>query len=185
LILENRHNGEILELTRVLRNGQEDILIKGTLPPHRPGPPLHIHHDIVEEGRVLQGTLSAEIDGKVFRVPAGQETEFPIGSVHTWWNDGDETLVVEGYARPHGDIDRYLQAAFEILNSAPLGRPPLFYMAHLSWRYRKSHQVLIIPLAVQAILFPVVIFLGTLLGRYRGTDWPGCPERCTGAPSPK
>ena len=75
LVLENRHNGEILELTRVVRDGQEDILIRGTLPAHRPGPPLHIHHDIVEEGRVLQGTLSAMIDGTVIRVPAGQPDE--------------------------------------------------------------------------------------------------------------
>jgi hypothetical protein len=35
---------------------------------------------------------------------------------------------------------------------------------------------------VQAVLFRTVVVLGTLLGRYRGTDWPGCPARCPGAP---
>jgi hypothetical protein len=49
-------------------------------------------------------------------------------------------------------------------------------------RHRRTQSVLIMPLAVQAILFRAVIVLGTLLGRYRGTEWPGCPARCTGAP---
>jgi hypothetical protein len=35
---------------------------------------------------------------------------------------------------------------------------------------------------VQAVLFRVIVALGTLLGRYRGTDWPGCPDRCAPAP---
>lgn len=183
LILENRHNGEVLRISRV--PGSDDLRIRGTLPPHRPGPPLHVHHHALEEGRVLEGTLSVEVDGRVSHIPAGQEAVFPVGSAHRWWNEGDVTLVAEGFARPGDGIDRYLQAAFEILNSGPAGRPPLFYMAHLSWRYRHSHQVLVMPLAVQALLFPLVILVGTLLGRYRGTDWPGCPARCTGAPSPQ
>jgi hypothetical protein len=38
------------------------------------------------------------------------------------------------------------------------------------------------PRLVQTVLFPAIIFIGHLLGRYRGTAWPGCPARCTGAP---
>jgi len=35
---------------------------------------------------------------------------------------------------------------------------------------------------VQRLLFPILIFLGSLFGKYRGTAWPGCPARCPGAP---
>jgi len=42
--------------------------------------------------------------------------------------------------------------------------------------------VLFAPRWVQTFLLPVVVLLGTVLGRYRGTEWPGCPARCTEAP---
>jgi hypothetical protein len=71
---------------------------------------------------------------------------------------------------------------FEVINAGAPNRPPLFYLAHVALRHRRTQSVLIMPVAVQAILFRAVIVLGTLLGRYRGTGWPGCPARCTGAP---
>jgi len=36
--------------------------------------------------------------------------------------------------------------------------------------------------AIQRILFPVVLLIGRILGKYEGQSWPGCPETCTGAP---
>jgi len=30
---------------------------------------------------------------------------------------------------------------------------------------------------------PAVVLIGTILGRYRGLDWPGCPDRCADAPA--
>ena len=80
------------------------------------------------------------------------------------------------------DLDRYLQAVFEVMNAGPPGKPSLFYLAHVALRHRQTQTVLVMPLPVQAVLFRVVMVLGTLLGRYRGTEWPGCPARCTGAP---
>jgi hypothetical protein len=71
---------------------------------------------------------------------------------------------------------------FEVMNAGAPNRPPLFYLAHVALRHRRTQTVLVMPSPVQAILFPVVVLLGRLFGRYRGTDWPGCPARCTGAP---
>ena len=59
---------------------------------------------------------------------------------------------------------------------------PTLYMAHLLWRHRKTQTVLIAPRWSQAVLFPTIVLVGTLLGRYRGTDWPGCPDRFPAAP---
>jgi hypothetical protein len=50
-------------------------------------------------------------------------------------------------------------------------------MAHLAWRHRRTQAVLFAPLWLQRVLLPVVVLLGRILGRYRGTDWPGCPAR--------
>jgi hypothetical protein len=35
---------------------------------------------------------------------------------------------------------------------------------------------------VQKIVFPVVLLIGRLLGKYRGSSWPESPESCPGAP---
>ena len=181
-VLHNRHTGERLELRRLPRNGQIWLELKGALPPRSQGPPLHVHYAETEEGRVIAGTLSAVLDGRRIQVKAGETARFPAGSVHRWWNDGDDTLVFEGIARPVVDLDRYLQAVFEVLNSGSANRPPLFYIAHIAWRHRRTQAIRLAPTWIQALLFPAIVLVGTALGRYRGTNWPGSPDRCTEAP---
>ncbi len=182
LTLHNRHSGERLDLRRVCRDGQTCLELKGMLPPRQDGPPLHMHYMEHEEGTVLAGTLSAEVDGRRIQVKAGATASLPTGSAHRWWNDGDEVLLFEGVAKPVVDLDVYLAAAFEVLNSGPAGRPPIFYMAHLAWRHRKTQAVLFAPTWLQTVLVPAVVAVGTVLGRYRGSNWPGCPDRCAPAP---
>lgn len=182
LRLHNRHTGEVLELRRLVRNGELVLELRGTLPPHSEGPPLHIHHLEDEEGTVTAGTLSAVLDGRRIQAGPGQSVTLPRGVPHRWWNAGNEPLAFEGCTRPLADLDRYLQAMFEVMNAGPPNRPPLFYVAHVALRHRRTQTVLLMPPAVQAVLFRIVVVVGALLGRYRRTEWPGCPARCTGAP---
>ncbi len=138
LIIENRHSGERLAMRRVKRGDEVWLELKGSLPPHRQGPPLHIHVAEDEEGVVRSGTLSAVLNGRQFTAGSGERVSLPRGSTHRWWNDGNEPLVFEGYARPAVDLDRFLQAIFEVLNAGSASRPPLFYMAHLLLRHRHT-----------------------------------------------
>jgi hypothetical protein len=39
------------------------------------------------------------------------------------------------------------------------------------------------PRPIQALLWPLIVFIGTIFGRYEGTDWPGSPGRCREVPS--
>jgi mannose-6-phosphate isomerase-like protein (cupin superfamily) len=182
LRLQNRHTGEVLEIWRERSDGEMVLRLRGTLPPRREGPPLHIHHIEDEEGLVTAGTLSAEVDGQRLTFGPGETVRLPHGIPHRWWNDGDELLGFEGSARPAVDLDRYLEAVFEVINAGPPNRPPLFYLAHLALRHQRTQTVLVMPRAIQAVMFRVLVAVGSLLGRYRGTQWPGCPARCTGAP---
>jgi mannose-6-phosphate isomerase-like protein (cupin superfamily) len=183
LTLEVRHTGERLTLRRIKTdNGVEELRLAGSLPPHRQGPPLHIHFEEDERGEVISGAVSALVDGRQLVIRAGGSGHFPKGSAHRWWNDGDEELVLRGVVTPAVDLDRYLQAMFEVLNAGPPNRPPIFYMAHVLYRHRKTQLAPVVPWAVQQVLLPIVVWLGTVLGKYRGTAWPGCPSRCTGAP---
>jgi quercetin dioxygenase-like cupin family protein len=183
LVLELKHTGERLELTRVDdADGTAVLRLVGSLPPQQEGPPLHVHVYEEEVGIVTAGILAASVEGETVRLHPGESTTFPAGSRHRWWNGGTETLRFEGFAKPLVDLDRYLQAVFEVVNAGPPGTPPLFYMAHVSHRHRKTQQALILPLLLQRLLFPVLVAIGTILGKYRGSGWPGCPDRCTGAP---
>jgi mannose-6-phosphate isomerase-like protein (cupin superfamily) len=182
LRLVNRHTGEVLEITRRVEAGVPLLSLRGSLPPHREGPPRHVHYLEDEEGRVTAGVLSAEVGGQLLTVGAGGVVRLPRGVPHRWWNAGEIPLAFEGSVRPAVDLDRYLQAIFEIMNAGPPGRPPLVYLAHAALRHRQTQAVLLLPGPLQTLIFHVVRWAGTVLGRYRGTNWPGCPAHCHGAP---
>ncbi|MBZ5641259.1 MAG: cupin domain-containing protein [Acidobacteriia bacterium] len=183
LRLENRHTGEVLRLHRErTAEGQTILLIDGTLPPHAAGPPLHVHFQILEEGTVKSGTLGAQIGRNRIVAKAGESAAFPAGVVHKWWNAGEDLLELSGQVTPAGDLDRYLQGVFAVLNAGKAGRPSLFYLAHVVWRHRDTQALMLPPRAIQRIVFPVVLLAGRVLGKYRGDNWPGSPASCTGAP---
>jgi mannose-6-phosphate isomerase-like protein (cupin superfamily) len=181
LRLENRHTGEVLVMRRMRdAQGQIVLTLDGTLPPGTSGPPLHVHFHENEEGIVKAGTLGAQIGTDKFVIPAGGTVVLPAGRPHRWWNAGDDLLEFSGHVVPV-DLDRYLQAVFAVLNASNR-RPPIFYLAHVLWRHRDTQLLSIPPPAIQRILLPVVLIIGRILGKYRGSSWPGSPESCPGAP---
>ena len=181
LRLENRNTGEILRMRRERDgSGQVILIIEGSLPPRSNGPPPHKHFQEREEGRVQAGTLGARIGSQKLVVQAGGNAAFPAGVVHSWWNAGEGLLEFNGRVVPAVDLDRFLQALFAVLNASE--RPSIFYLAHVLWRHRRTQRVVTPPIAIQRVLFPVVLLIGRVLGKYKGQDWPGCPETCTGAP---
>jgi len=182
LQLHNRHTGETLRLRRVRDAAGRIVLnIDGGLPPGANGPPPHVHYHQREEGRVIAGTLGAQVGKEKIVVPAGGTAVFAAGVVHHWWNAGDDLLEVSGQAIPAVDLDRYLQAVFAVLNASSNGKPSIFYLAHVLWRHRDTQLIATPPRAVQRIVFPVILLIGRILGKYRGSDWPGSPESSTGA----
>ena len=46
-------------------------------------------------------------------------------------------------------------------------RPDAFDLAFLMRRYRGEFTMLAIPMAVQRVAFPILVAVGTVLGRYR------------------
>jgi quercetin dioxygenase-like cupin family protein len=183
LKLESRHTGEILRMCRVRdAEGQTVLAIDGSLPPRASGPPLHVHFHQREEGIVKAGSLGARLGNETIRVQAQGTAVFPAGVVHAWWNAGDDLLELSGRAIPAGDLDRYLQALFAVVNDSPSGRPSIFYITHVLWRHRHTQLVASPPQSIQRILFPLILFVGRVLGKYRGASWPGSPASCTGAP---
>ena len=183
LLLENRNTGEILRIGRMRdANGQTILTIDGSLPPRKNGPPLHVHFHQREEGVVKAGSLGAQIGKETVVVPTGGAGVFPAGVAHKWWNAGDGVLELSGRVIPAGDLDRFLQALFAVLNASSSGRQSIFYLAHVLWRHRHTQAVMAPARAVQKIVVPIGLLMGHVLGKDRGNDWPGSPASCTGAP---
>ena len=183
LRLENRHTGETLRIRRERDlSGQVVLIIEGTLPPGSKGPPPHVHFREREEGGVKAGTLGAQIGQQTTIVQTGGNVVFPAGVVHSWWNAGEAHLEFNGRVVPAVDLDQFLQALFAVLNASATDRPSIFYLAHVLWRHRRTQAVATPPVAIKRILFPVVLLIGRILGKYKGQGWPGCPETCAGAP---
>jgi quercetin dioxygenase-like cupin family protein len=181
--IQNLRTGEILRLSRVRdAHGQIVLKLDGSLPPGTSGPPLHMHLQQREEGEVKAGTLGFQVGKEKFVVPTGENAAFAAGIYHKWWNAGNDPLEFSGQAIPAVDLDRFLQGVFAVLNANPKGRPSIFYLAHVLWRHRNTQLIATPPQAVQRIVFPVILLIGRVLGKYRGSSWPGSPESCPGAP---
>ena len=139
LTIKLNSTGERLTMWRTLDSqGGQELQMTGCLPGRQQGPPLHVHFSEDESTEVVAGALSVSLDGREFVVDTNDVAFFPKGSVHRWWNDGEEDLVFRGVAAPAVDLDRYLQALFEVINSAQSKNPSVFYMAHLVYRHRKT-----------------------------------------------
>ncbi|MEO8196499.1 MAG: cupin domain-containing protein, partial [Thermoanaerobaculia bacterium] len=80
LELTNHHTGEILALRRIPRGGEIWLEMQGSLPPHREGPPLHVHFVEDEEGTIRAGTISAVVDGREFTAGPGAKLSSPRGA---------------------------------------------------------------------------------------------------------
>jgi hypothetical protein len=184
LTIENKHTGETLRMQRVREaSGSLYLSLEGSLPSGGEGPPPHRHVAELEEGVVTSGTLGANVAGKKLVISAGGSASFPSGVVHSWWNEGEDTLFFNGRATPAVDLDKFLQALFAVINSGAKGKPPpIFYLAHVLWRHRRTQVVVVPPVVIQRVVFPLVLSVGRLLGKYRGDDWPGSPNSCPGAP---
>jgi hypothetical protein len=120
-------------------------------------------------------------DGRVV-VEAGDSLRILRGSAHRLWNQGDAEVVFDAQVRPASDLDRYLQAYFEVLNAGPPDGPSSIYLAHVLLRHRHTQAVSLLPGLLQTAVFRLMWVFGTLFGRYRGDEWPGAPGRCGGAP---
>ena len=67
--------------------------IETFLAPRQMGPPPHVHYELDEMMRVIEGTVTVLEGDKVVEVPAGGYHFRPRGIVHTFWNGHDEPAV--------------------------------------------------------------------------------------------
>ena len=98
---------EIYHLTAhesvTLRSHSSDLLeVEGSWDAHGSAPPPHFHPDQDERFEVLEGELTAVVDGTERTLRAGDTLEVPRGAVHKMWNPGDDLTRATWQTRPAG-----------------------------------------------------------------------------------
>jgi quercetin dioxygenase-like cupin family protein len=91
LAVDQRHSQKLLDRT----SGGERVGVSLIRTPAGKGSPEGLHtHDFEQVFYVLSGEMNIEIDGEVFRAPAGSLIRFPEGAPHRNWNDpgAEDTL---------------------------------------------------------------------------------------------
>jgi mannose-6-phosphate isomerase-like protein (cupin superfamily) len=63
--------------------------------PKAPGPPEHIHTNLVETFSVKEGTLSIMVNGEKKTVKAGESITIPVGTSHRPFNETDSPVIIE------------------------------------------------------------------------------------------
>lgn len=92
--------------------GGAHTVIEHVLPPGRIAMPLHRHERETETTYVLEGTLHVQVGKRVFRAGPGACIVKPVGTFHTFWNEGDRPARFLEVISPGG-----LEAYYEELSS--------------------------------------------------------------------
>jgi mannose-6-phosphate isomerase-like protein (cupin superfamily) len=132
------------------------------------GPPMHVHHHQEEGFTVLEGRIGYQRLGEPVQfAEVGESLVFAKGEPHRFWNAGTGNLRCSAYIEPADNIEYFLTEIFASQARAGNGRPGLLESAYLARRYRSEFSLLEIPAMVQRFVFPVLIAIGSALGRYR------------------
>jgi quercetin dioxygenase-like cupin family protein len=139
------------------------------------GPPMHVHHYQEEGLTVVAGRMGYQrLGGAEQFAGPGETVVFAPGDVHRFWNAGDADLRCTAWVEPADNLEYFLGEIFASTRGNGGKRPHPLDAAYLTRRYRSEFAMLVIPPVVQRVLFPVLVAIGTLLGRY--TRYAHAPE---------
>ncbi|HYF27798.1 MAG TPA: cupin domain-containing protein [Baekduia sp.] len=109
------------ERVAVVTDDAERLVVDVTYAPGGSPPPAHRHPAQDERFEIAAGELHVRVDGEERVLRAGDVLEVPRGTVHAFWNAGDEEVRARWETAPAGrtlDWFRAISAAQE--RPAPL-----------------------------------------------------------------
>jgi quercetin dioxygenase-like cupin family protein len=154
------------ESVRVLRDDPEAIEVEGTWGPGGSPPPKHFHPSQNERFEVLEGTLTARVDGDQRELRPGDVLEIPRGAVHQMWNAADVPARASWRTSPGGRTGQWFADIDALRRSGRVGGNgmpgPLAFATYLT-EYRDVFRLA----GPQLLLVPLLRGLGAL-GRLKG-----------------
>lgn len=149
------------------------------------GPPMHAHLLQEEVLTVRAGRIGYQRLGEQAKFAGpGETVTFRPGEPHRFWNAGEGELRAWGYVEPADNAEFFLSELFALAREGR-GRPNILDIAFLMRRYRGEFAMYEIPAPVQRFVFPLLVAVGHVLGRYRKyADAPAPITRTSGNPQP-
>ena len=132
----------------------------------------HVHSYLTECFEVRSGTVRFHIGGRDEVATPGLRVEIPPGTVHDWWNVGDDEAHVLFEIRPGVRFELMIQNLFGLANDGKTnarGVPRLLPLALFSREFRREGEFVRPPRLVQRVLFALVAPLARARG-YRAID---------------
>lgn len=164
--IDNGHGERLTFLRRVKTANGDRLEGENTVAPGV-GPVMHVHYHQDEVFTVREGRMGYQRLGEPeqFAGP-GETVPFLRGEPHRFWNAGDTDLKCSGYIEPADNIEYFLGSLFESQRENGSLRPKVFDGAFLARHFRSEYATFAIPTAIQQLIFPIVVAVGTLTGRY-------------------
>jgi quercetin dioxygenase-like cupin family protein len=155
------------ESVTVQESTPEVLAVEATYAPHGSAPPKHFHPQQAEHFRVLEGQLTARVDGTERQLKAGDELDISAGAAHQMWNPGTAAARVVWETRPRGRTEQWFRAIDALHRSGRVGKngmPGPLAFAVLLTEYRDVFRLAGPPdPIVRAVLAPLAA-----VGRMRG-----------------
>jgi quercetin dioxygenase-like cupin family protein len=139
------------------------------------GPPPHVHPQATERFEVIRGRLRARVAGVEHVLAPGDSLIVPPGTLHTWWNSGDEEVQVRVLLTPAGRMEAFLETIYGLAltgRTNQAGIPSFLQLAVFAPAYWDTNHVVNPPLFVQRIVFSIVGPIARLLGYQPDVPYP-------------
>lgn len=171
-VYENKVTGE----RAVVLRGDEDsdgqsALVHLIVRPHGAVVGEHIHPRIQERFRVISGRLGTRVGGVGRTLAAGEEAAAVPGTLHDFWNPGEEEAhVLLELAPLDPRFELMIGTMYGLANAGKTnakGMPSLLQIAMIGREFQDVIQFPKPPHAVQQVMFGLLGPLGRLRG-YRG-----------------
>jgi quercetin dioxygenase-like cupin family protein len=165
--IENGAGERLTFIRRVSGAAGDRLEVENVVKPGA-GPPMHVHRYQEEALTVQQGRLGYQRLGERPRfVGPGEMVAFKPGEAHRFWNAGEGDLRCTGHIEPADNVEYFLTELYESTRRSGSARPGPFDAAFLMRRYRSEFAMVEIPAAVQRFVFPLLVTVGRMLGKYR------------------
>lgn len=129
---------------------------------------MHVHRYQVESFTVQRRRIGYQRLGEAeqFAGP-GETVTFAPGEAHRFWNPGPDDLHCTGFIESADSVEYFLGEIFASTRRRGGTAPDPFDAAFLVVRYRDEFTMVEIPAPVRRFVFPLLVVVGTMLGKYR------------------